>query len=342
MTNSERFAMTSDIAEEAELAWDEFLPDTDEAVEAVMRDDAGALYDEDEYEDEEETLELAAQDLELRWDAFEGDQPGDEVLDEVAAADAARISAALERMERRVMGMDDEDDEFDAAGSRMLGGAAEDVSTSPAGRLVGSPPAPPSRSAPTRPSPSESAESAESAELILAEEPSREQGSPSGLPPITPEDRMRIDDAFARMEEALFGTGSEDQEREGVLYDQYAYGGEFDEDGEPDAWIEGHDTPVVIAEAETAEHAPVGSDADDAEPEAWLEDEAFAAVALDGTTAGVDHTDVDDVDGMEDEDETDEREPVHTEFAGAAYWLDGYSAAGETGLTDADRPTRPT
>ena len=288
--------MTTEVAEESEPAWDHFLPDPDDAdididdadSDADARDGARAF----DAEDDEDSLELAKQDLELRWDAFEGDDPEGQFEDEAAAADAARITAALERMERRVMGVDDElidepaaldepepasaaaadlvaalvdeDDEYidvyglDDTDNPTLdhvdafdgAGAAAIAAISDTEAVDGRVDAPDDVGADAPVTPDESAVAAAS---------------------LTPEERLRIDAAFARMEEALFGDGG----TQSALYDQ------FEEGLEPDEWLDGDDefagalhTDAPPFSLPAADEAPeVGVFAGTDEPGAWLDDE---------------------------------------------------------------------
>ncbi len=83
-----------------DLAWDEFLPDEDESEDELDYEvEFSALAAED--------AALAAEDLELRWDAFAADDESED--DE----ESARVEAVLDRMEQRAKTYGDSEDAVD-------------------------------------------------------------------------------------------------------------------------------------------------------------------------------------------------------------------------------------
>ncbi len=279
--------MTTEVTDDAELAWDEFVPDSDDTDTADDEEEAAAVHARAharasglEIGDEEEDLELAKEDLELRWDAFEGEDREDDPVEAAAAADAARIAAALERMERRVMGIEDEPaDEaevaafpVEASGDDLTGdqftGERDDVAddgVALGGAALGG--------------------AALAGASTFPDQASGEADAISQAPMST-EDRMRVEAAFARMEEALFGDSSEDGEdaHTAAIYDESA--GEE----EPEWLLEGEYATVADVdeeddgdgEYEAGEELSVAAGPAYEEPEVWLEDDDGGGVRSGG------------------------------------------------------------
>jgi hypothetical protein len=98
-------AMTADLTDDADLAWDRFVPDEDGEGEDDEFDDEFGDF-------EVEDAESVAEDIKLRWDIFEADAGG---ADDAEDAKAARVEAVLARMELDAQREEEDEDAADAA-----------------------------------------------------------------------------------------------------------------------------------------------------------------------------------------------------------------------------------